>query len=111
MSSGAVLTMVALGLALVILGLFRLLRALDSAELTLRRLAAGVRSTRKDVSAAGELAASIERYTARGRAALGRLEDLKRGRPGPGESPNPAERQAGPPRRRTTPGSRSGRPH
>lgn len=83
MNSGAVLTMVAVALALVILGLFRLLRALDSAELTLRRLAAGIRATRKDLRAAGELAASLERDAARGHAALGRLEDLKRERPRP----------------------------
>lgn len=80
MSSGAVLTVVAVALALVILGLFRLLRVLDSAELTLRRLAAGVRAARKDVGTAGELAASVERDAARGQAALDRLEDLKRGK-------------------------------
>lgn len=80
MSSGAVLTLVALALALVILGLFRLLRALDSAELTLRRLAAGTRAARKDLRTATELAASVERDAVRGHAALDRLEDLKRGR-------------------------------
>ena len=84
MSSAAVLTLVALSLALVILGLFRLLRALDSAELTLRRLAAGVRATRKDLSVASELAGSVERDAVRGQAALERLEDLKRGRRQPG---------------------------
>jgi hypothetical protein len=78
-SSGAVLTLVALGLALVILGLFRLLRALDSAELALRRLAAGVRATRKDLRVASELAASVERDAVRGQAGLDRLEQLKRG--------------------------------
>ena len=83
MSSGVVLTLVAVALALVILGLFRLLRVLDSAELSLRRLAAGIRATRKDLGAAGELAADVERDAARGQAALGRLEDLKRGRPRP----------------------------
>lgn len=83
MSSGAVLTVVAIALALVVLGLFRLLRALDSAELTLRRLAAGIRATRKDVSAASVLAASVERDARRGQAGLDRLEDLKRGRPRP----------------------------
>jgi hypothetical protein len=82
-SSGAVLAVVAVALALVVLGLFRLLRILDFAELTLRRLAAGVRATRKDVAAAGELAASVERDAARGQVALGRLEDLKRRRPPP----------------------------
>ena len=81
MSSAAVLTMVALALALVILGLFRLLRALDSAELTLRRLAGGIRTSRKDLRVASELAASVERDAARGQAALDRLENLKRGRP------------------------------
>ncbi len=80
MSSGAVLTMVAVALALVILGLLRLLRALDSAELTLRRLAAGIRATRKDLRVAGELAASVERDAVRGQAGLDRLDDLKRGR-------------------------------
>jgi hypothetical protein len=94
-SSGAVLTVVAVALALVIVGLFRLLRVLDSAELRLRRLVAGVRATRKDVAAASELAASVERDAARGHAALGRLEDLKRGR----RAPSPAERRGGPPRR------------
>ena len=77
MSSGAVLTVVALSLALVILGLFRLVGVLDSAELSLRRLVAGVRAARKDVGAAGELAAAIERDAARGQAALDRLEDIK----------------------------------
>ena len=83
MNSAAVLTMVAAGLALVILGLFRLHRALDSAELTLRRLAAGIRTTRKDLRVASELAASVERDAARGQAALDRLEELKRGGPQP----------------------------
>ena len=80
MSSGAVLTMVAVALALVILGLLRLLRALDSAELTLRRLAAGVRTTHKDLRVASELAAAVERDAVRGQAGLDRLDDLKRGR-------------------------------
>jgi hypothetical protein len=82
-SRGAVLTVVAVVLALVILALFRLRRVLDSAELTLRRLAAGVRATRKDLGTAGELAASVERDATHGQAALGRLDDLKRGRPRP----------------------------
>ena len=80
MSGGAVLTMVAVALALVILGLLRLLRALDSAELTLRRLAAGIRTTRKDLRVASELAAAVERDAVRGQAGLDRLDDLKRGR-------------------------------
>jgi len=79
MSRDAVLTMVAVALALVILGLFRLLRALDSAELTLRRLAAGIRAARKDLRVAGGLAASVERDAVRGRAGLNRLQQLKQG--------------------------------
>lgn len=107
MSTGIVLALAAMVLALIIAGLFRLLRVLDSAELSLRRLAAEIRATRKDVGAAGELAGAVERDAARGQAALGRLEDLKRGRP----RPSPPQRRDGPPQRRTTPGSRSGRPH
>jgi len=80
MSTGVVLTAVALALALVIAGLFRLLGVLDSAELTLRRLVADIRATRKDVDTAGQLAAAVERDAAHGQAALDRLEDLKRGR-------------------------------
>ena len=80
MSGGVVLAMVALALALVIAGLFRLLGVLDSAELTLRRLVAEIRGTRKDVGAAGELAAAVEHDAAQGQAALDQLEDLKRGR-------------------------------
>jgi hypothetical protein len=95
MSSGAVLTVTAVAMAIVIALLFRLLRVLDSAELTLRRLAAGVRATRKDVGAASELAAAVERDAARGQAAFDRLEDLKQGRPGP----SPAGRRGGRPRR------------
>lgn len=79
MSSAAVLTIVAVVLALVILGLFRLRRALDSAELPLRRLAAGIRTTRKDLRVAAELAAAVERDAARGQAALDHLEHIKRG--------------------------------
>lgn len=80
MSDGVILTLVAMALALAILGLFRLLGVLDSAELTLRRLAAGVRATRKDVDVAAELATTVERDAACGQAALDRLEDLKRSR-------------------------------
>ena len=83
MSSGAVLTVAALAMALVILGLFRLVGVLDSAELTLRRLVAGVRAARKEVNAAGRLATAVERDAARGQAALERLDDLKRGRSDP----------------------------
>jgi hypothetical protein len=78
MSSGAVLTVVAVALAVVIGLLFRLVGVLDSAELTLRRLAADVRATRKAVAEAGELAAVVERDAGRSQQALGRLEQLKR---------------------------------
>jgi hypothetical protein len=80
MSDGAVLGLVALTLALIVAGLFRLAAVLDSAELTLRRLVAGVWAARRDVAAAGELAAAVERDAARGQAALDRLEALKRSR-------------------------------
>jgi hypothetical protein len=83
MSTGAALGVLALALAVVIAGLFRLLSVLDSAELTLRRLVAETRATRKSVGAAGELAAAVERDATQGHAALDRLEDLKRGRPQP----------------------------
>jgi hypothetical protein len=83
MSTGAVLGVLALVLALVIAGLFRLVAVLDSAELTLRRLAAAIRATRRTVGAAGELAAAVERDATQGQAALDRLDDLKRGRPQP----------------------------
>lgn len=81
MSTGVVLTVVALALALVIAGLVRLIAVLDSAELNLRRLVAEMRATRKEVRSAGELAAAVERDATRSRAALDRLEDLKRGQP------------------------------
>ena len=80
MSTGAVLVVVALALALVIAGLFRLVGILDSAELTLRRLVAEIRASRKAVGAAGEFASAVERDAARGQAALEGLEELKRGR-------------------------------
>lgn len=99
MSSAAVLTMVALALALIILALFRLRRVLDSAELSLRRLAAGIRDTRRDVQAAGELASAVERDAAQGQAAFGRLEDLKRGSAESARTANPPGRRGGPPRR------------
>ena len=70
MRAGAVLTVVALILALIIAGLFRLVSVLDSAELTLRRLVGEVRATGKAVKAAGDLAAAVERDAASGRAAL-----------------------------------------
>ncbi len=81
MSTGIVVTVVALALALVIAGLFRLVAVLDSAELTLRRLVAELRATRKTVGAAGKLATAVERDAARGRAGLDRLDDIKRRRP------------------------------
>ena len=80
MSNGAVLTVVAIVLAIVIALLFRLVRILDSAELTLRRLAADVRAARKTLVEAGNLAAAVERDASHGEAALRRLEELKRGR-------------------------------
>ena len=80
MSSAAVLAVAAVALALVIAGLFRLVGVLDSAELSLRRLVAEARATRKTVGAAGELAAAVEVDAGRGQAGLRRLEELKRGR-------------------------------
>lgn len=79
MSSGAVLTVVAVVLAIVIALLFRLVSVLDKAELSMRRLAADVRATRKAMVEAGDLAAAVERDTGRSQEALGRLEQLKRG--------------------------------
>ena len=81
MTSGAVLTVVALVLAIVTGLLFRLVGVLDSAELSLRRLAAEVRATRNDLRQAGELASAVERDAGRSQEALDRLEQLKRGRP------------------------------
>lgn len=78
MSTGAVLTVVALVLAIVIALLFRLRTVLDSAELDLRRLAADVRTARKDMATAGELAGAVERDAARSREALDRLGRLRR---------------------------------
>jgi ABC-type transporter Mla subunit MlaD len=78
MSSGAALSLVAVVLAVLIAGLFRLRTVLDSAELTLRRLAADVRAARRAVTTAGDLAATLEADAARGQAALDRLEALKR---------------------------------
>jgi len=76
------LTVVALALALVIGGLFRLVGVLDSAELRLRRLVAELRATRKELNTAGDLAAAVQRDAAEGRAALDHLENLKRARQG-----------------------------
>ena len=78
MSEGAVLGLVALTLALIAASLFRLAAVLDSAELTLRRLVAGVWAARRAVDAARELATAVERDATTGRAALDRLEQLKR---------------------------------
>jgi HAMP domain-containing protein len=80
-SDGAVLGLVAVTLAVLLAALFRLVAALDSAELTLRRLVAGMWSARRTVQAATELAATVERDAARGRAELDRLQSLKRPRP------------------------------
>ena len=85
MSSGAVLALVALTLALVVAGLFRLLAALDSAELRLRRTVAGVRDARRAVETAAELAAVVARDATSGQAALDHLEELKRSRRGPAD--------------------------
>lgn len=82
MSDGAVLTLVAVVLALVVVGLFRLLAVLDSMDLALRRLVAGVWSARRAVEEAGKLAAAVGRDASRGQADLDRLEALKRPRSG-----------------------------
>ena len=80
MTDGAVLGLVALTLALIVAGLFRLATTLDDAELALRRLVAGVWAARRSVAEAGELAAAVGRDAASGQAALDRLAALKRGR-------------------------------
>jgi hypothetical protein len=77
-TNGAVLAVVALLLAVMIAGLFRLVAVLDSAEMTLRQLVAGVRGARRAVEGATELAAAVERD-----AAGGRLHELKQSRPNP----------------------------
>jgi hypothetical protein len=82
MSDGGVLVAVALLLAVVIGLLFRLVGVLDSAELSLRRLAADVRAARKTLAEANALAAAVERDAGRSHDALDRLEQLKR-RPHP----------------------------
>jgi len=82
-SDAGVLTVVAVVLAIAIGGLFRLRGLLDTAELTLRRLAADVRATRKDMATAGELAAAVERDAGRSQAALDRLRQLRRDAAGP----------------------------
>ncbi|HET9770720.1 MAG TPA: hypothetical protein VFS16_07515 [Acidimicrobiia bacterium] len=81
MSDGAVLGLVAFTLAIVLAGVWRLVAVLDSADLALRRLVAGVWSARRAVAAAGELAAAVERDAARGQAELERLQAVKRPRP------------------------------
>ena len=78
MSSGAVLTAVAVVLAVIIAGLFRLRAGLDSAELALRRLAGELRAARKALGVAGDLMATLARDADAGRAAFDRLEALKR---------------------------------
>jgi hypothetical protein len=77
-NSGAVLTVVAVVLALIVAGLVRLVTVLDSAELALRRLTTEVRAARKALDAAGDLAAAVEHDATLGRAAFERLEALKR---------------------------------
>ncbi|MCA1843586.1 MAG: hypothetical protein LC792_10455, partial [Actinobacteria bacterium] len=83
MTGGALLTVVAMVLALVIAGLFRLVAVVDSTELALRRLAGEVRAARKTMATASELATAVERHAASGQAGLHRLEELKKGRPAP----------------------------
>ena len=78
MTRGAVLGGVALVLAIVIALLFRLRAVLDAAELSLRRLAADVRTARKNVVTAGELAAAVERDASRSQEELDRLRQLRR---------------------------------
>ena len=78
MSSGAVLTVVAVVLASVIALLFRLVSVLDSAELSMRRLAADVRATRKAMVEAEDLAAAVERDAGLSQEALERLAALNR---------------------------------
>jgi hypothetical protein len=87
-SDGAVLGLVAVALAVIVAVLFRLVAAVDSAELTLRRLVAGVWSARRTVETAAELAAAVERDASRGRAELDRLQSLKRPRSGGDRSRN-----------------------
>jgi hypothetical protein len=81
-SDGAVLGLVAFTLAIVVAGVWRLVAVLDSAELALRRLVAGVRSAGRAVEAAAELAAAVERDAARGQAELERLQRAGRARSG-----------------------------
>jgi hypothetical protein len=76
-SSGTVLTGVAVVLAVAVALLWRLVRVLDSAELSLRRLAADSRVARKAIVEAGELAAAVERDAGRSQEAILHLEDLK----------------------------------
>jgi hypothetical protein len=75
-----VLSVVAAVLVVTVAGLFRLVAVLDSAELTLRRLVAGVWAARRAVENAAELAAAVERDATGGRAAFDRLDELKRSR-------------------------------
>lgn len=80
MSDGAVLGLVAVTLTVVAAALLRLVAALDSHEMTLRRLVVEVWSARRTVQAAAALAAAVERDAARSRDELDRLESLKRPR-------------------------------
>jgi hypothetical protein len=81
MTSSALLAGVAVVLAVIIAGLFRLVALLDSAELALRRLVAELGAARKAVAAAGDLAAALERDATLGQAAFDRLQALKRSAP------------------------------
>lgn len=82
MSDGTVLAVVALTLVAIAAGLFRVVALLDSAEMALRRLVAGVWSARRAIETAGELADDVERNARLGRAELERLHALRRPRPG-----------------------------
>jgi hypothetical protein len=88
-SDGAVLGLVAFTLAVIIAGVFRLVAVLDSAELALRRLVAGVWSARRAVDTAAELAAAVERDAARSQAELERLHRVQRARPAPNGGAGP----------------------
>jgi hypothetical protein len=80
-SDGTVLAVVALTLVVIAAGLVRIVAVLDSAELALRRLVAGMWSARRAIEAATELAADVERDAGRGQAELERLQTLQRPRP------------------------------
>lgn len=89
MSDGTLLTLVAVTLAILVAGLFRLVTVLDSAELTLRRLVAGVWAARRALGSAGDLAAAVARDAAEGEAALTRLQNVTQGRHRPDRGTGP----------------------